>query len=78
MTRAEVARALGLTYKEVKDAELSGLDKCRRYLAHCGYEKSDFFGPPDPSLDIRLDQLLDNCEDEYDSYGSTDAPMADS
>jgi hypothetical protein len=78
MTRTEVARRLGLTYKEVKDAELSGLDKCRRYLLHYGYGWEDFFGPPEQTLGTDFDpELLCSEEPDDDLCRPADVALAD-
>lgn len=45
MNRREVAKILGISYREVKDAEESGLEKCRAFMEEQGLVLRDFLGP---------------------------------
>ena len=68
MNRTAVARALGLTYKEVLDAERSGLAKLRAYCYTSGIRIEDYLGAEEPPLPLDVDDLeeLDDDSERLD------------
>jgi hypothetical protein len=63
MNRTAVAKVLGLTYKEVLDAERSGLAKLRAYCYTAGIRIEDFLGAEDPPLPLDVDNLEEPDDD---------------